>query len=659
MNKVAHNWFKLKKLLSEQGVDTQKPLFHACESNLVRNILSTGLRSKAGHGDANEQNAICFSRSLDFYNKENPALRWVWDKTGAIFIFDEREISARLKKAPYNFHFNVRKNKETYSFGDSKNMHEFEERVSVGDFCTRGETSIPAKYIKAVISTKPIKNIDIPAFLYLNNEYEVYVPEKTEDYYVGKGQDSTKKSVEDFLIAIENEDNNIVKKMLPSMSDTDLQLGLLASVETNNLFTLELLLSKGVVYREALAKSLKTSTYFSSKLLPTHMEFAEDVLDEYLSRVFDPHNIVPFLEAGVKVHRLHYTRILQRYIFKITLLLIQQMDESSKKHYVSDILSACTTLAEFKKILPVLGSITGNVFSKILKYSETLAIVKLLHSYTNTPITLSDISMLDRDISRFLATELSKSELNTSLLDACTKGKTSDVRILLAMGADPNTEHAFTTACETNTAISVFLPHIKDPSEGLYILVKNEHPTHGLMPEYGDKALVFAAKYNDVDTADKLIDLGASITYKAISVANKYKSTDFLQKFKPTLLQAVKDNDKVLVDKLAKNSEDLLPALDLALENEKFAITKILLKYVDINTVIHKVLEKYPVIAEYYIDDISPEYYPDIIETYFNTELSLSNLRNRIPAQAYKALYNRTDNPILKQELKYEIDSLL
>lgn len=158
MYKVSHSWFRLKKVLLANDIDIQKPLFHACEANLVQSILDQGLRSRAGHGDAYDKNAICFSRSLDFYTSENKALSWTWDKDGAILIFDERDLKTRLRSQPYNFHYESLEEHSKYKYKfRKKEDHEFEERYSVGDFCTSGETSIPAKYIKAIVLKKDLK----------------------------------------------------------------------------------------------------------------------------------------------------------------------------------------------------------------------------------------------------------------------------------------------------------------------------------------------------------------------------------------------------------------------------------------------------------------------------------------------------------------------
>lgn len=192
MNKVAHNWFKLKKLLSEQGVDIQKPLFHACEISSALGIVSGGFKSKAGHGDANKKNAICFSRSLDFYNTKNFALDYIWEKQDAIFILEEHDVKARLKSKAYNWHYEAAPDfkKKLYTFNNKK-LHEFEERITTGEFCST-ETNIPPKYIKAIIVNSYLKYFksiekytDVPILLYKDNTYinPKLIPYSDEDTF--------------------------------------------------------------------------------------------------------------------------------------------------------------------------------------------------------------------------------------------------------------------------------------------------------------------------------------------------------------------------------------------------------------------------------------------------------------------------------------------
>lgn len=147
------NWFVLKKELAKNNIFIQKPLFHATRYAQAKLILEQGLRAKAtSASEASESNAVCFSRSLDYYY-DHVGIEFGWEFTDVIFIFDEKEIKHRLKLKPYNFYYEELSEENIFEKG--KTLFEYEERA----FCTTGETVVPAKYIKAAITKYPLDKV--------------------------------------------------------------------------------------------------------------------------------------------------------------------------------------------------------------------------------------------------------------------------------------------------------------------------------------------------------------------------------------------------------------------------------------------------------------------------------------------------------------------
>lgn len=140
---MSHNYFTIKKML---GLNLS-PLFHATDFESAQKILSSGLKPGRSVDDLK---AISFSRSLDFYNKDNSAQSHTWNKQDVIFIFDEKEIKSRFKLVPWNYHQHMLTTNKFYRVQDfyniNKNINEFETRI----ICTK---AIPSKYIKACIVT--------------------------------------------------------------------------------------------------------------------------------------------------------------------------------------------------------------------------------------------------------------------------------------------------------------------------------------------------------------------------------------------------------------------------------------------------------------------------------------------------------------------------
>lgn len=163
MQKIAHSWFALKKVLAEKGILIETPLFHGTDLEVLPSIRSSGIKP-LGHGDAGLKNSVCFSRSLDFYTEGNTALDWVWDKQSVILVLDFKEVSARLHSRPYNWHYEKLKAKDLYDV-KNKSLHEFETR-----FTSDTELIIPAKYIKACIVKKSI-DTGFPTVVYTHGAY--------------------------------------------------------------------------------------------------------------------------------------------------------------------------------------------------------------------------------------------------------------------------------------------------------------------------------------------------------------------------------------------------------------------------------------------------------------------------------------------------------
>lgn len=158
------HYSKLKSLLKEKGVVIHQPLFHG--TNRIQPILNSGLRScvNESFSDSALRNEVCVSRSLELYT--NTELDLVWNHVSFILIFEERDIRSRLKMYPVNFGVDNPKN---FEHGGNKTLFEYESRLK----SKKGETFIPAKYIKAILVNfykYPHKlDTDIPTLYFRSN----------------------------------------------------------------------------------------------------------------------------------------------------------------------------------------------------------------------------------------------------------------------------------------------------------------------------------------------------------------------------------------------------------------------------------------------------------------------------------------------------------
>lgn len=283
MLKKSH-YRNLKPVLKSLGIDIHKPLYHATYITKLKNILTQGLNSKAGYGSANETNEICFSRSLDFYNVNNKSINWHWDKQDVIIILDERELSQRFKTRPFNYYYN--KGEETYS-NEGKRDFEYETRA----WCARDITTIPAKYIKAILSQVPVKfETDIPIIYKKGDNYTLeniveepsisFYVERLRDLYRSKDIKAFKSFVQDYHVKEIPDLYNVLKNrlLISWLQNTkeyapyiEILFGTLPEEALDYVFypqDLEYVLAKsGASYEKAFARFYNTSSFEIIKYL--------------------------------------------------------------------------------------------------------------------------------------------------------------------------------------------------------------------------------------------------------------------------------------------------------------------------------------------------------------------------------------------------------
>lgn len=167
MHKKSH-LINLRKKLLENDIHVQDWLFHSTDQEVGIHILKEGLRSRHGEirSDNAAQNAICFSRSFSNSFKQD-----------LVFIFDGRDLSARLKHSAFDYFQN--------SNEIAKDSFEYEERfyseTPVEGFCVK-ELVIPQKYIKAVVF-KDAVNVS-PLFMSLCQDKGIKVFNASGSNYV-------------------------------------------------------------------------------------------------------------------------------------------------------------------------------------------------------------------------------------------------------------------------------------------------------------------------------------------------------------------------------------------------------------------------------------------------------------------------------------------
>lgn len=267
MIKKAHSWFKLRKVLEDCGISISKPLFHGTTLSKLTHIYTEGLKS-----NSLENNAICFSRSLDYYANNNLSLGWTWNKKSAILIFEERDLMSRFKSRPFNWYYLAQPDtvKEEYSFGINKSLFEFEERVYPR------ELTIPPKYIKAIIFGEYQQGYE-NAILYLNTDY--FPMDKIKDtsskeilYYLNSSHE-----VEGLLQELIHTDIDFVIKVLNHskfryLTPNMLQETLHSLSESSALYLLSRL--KGVIPTSVLISSIRRGSV-------SLVEYLLDALDIY------------------------------------------------------------------------------------------------------------------------------------------------------------------------------------------------------------------------------------------------------------------------------------------------------------------------------------------------------------------------------------------
>ena len=179
-NKIAH-WAQLKTVLADAGINIGTPLFHSTSLANAKKIVATGFKAQAGgeHNDSYWDNAVCFTRNLDFAKAE------MFGDSQAIFIMDANQLKSRFHTYSYDWH-DINKDEISQYTRKSPQHFEYEERVSVepskfktkrdmanseDGFCLMG-TVIKPSYIKAVLVHKIRESFpDIPTFYYKNNRY--------------------------------------------------------------------------------------------------------------------------------------------------------------------------------------------------------------------------------------------------------------------------------------------------------------------------------------------------------------------------------------------------------------------------------------------------------------------------------------------------------
>lgn len=189
MRKIS-NYMKVKLLLSSLGVDISKPLFHSTSLNNFKSIAKGGLRARAGGpgNDAYDDNAVCFSRNLDFLLNVN-----FFGSGQVILVYDYKELRTKFKSYPIDYYSGTTKSDLT----GKHDPYEFEERFSntpytmeksEGDeFCIR-ETVIPPKYLKAIIvksafwDKNPYFFINTGLPVILREGLSYWLPEVHSDY---------------------------------------------------------------------------------------------------------------------------------------------------------------------------------------------------------------------------------------------------------------------------------------------------------------------------------------------------------------------------------------------------------------------------------------------------------------------------------------------
>lgn len=83
--------FLLRKIIR----DVHYPMFHSTRISNARKILDSGFNSKAGRGDANADNAICFTRDLDFTNSS------IFGQV--TFVVDRQELKQKYRIYSYDW----------------------------------------------------------------------------------------------------------------------------------------------------------------------------------------------------------------------------------------------------------------------------------------------------------------------------------------------------------------------------------------------------------------------------------------------------------------------------------------------------------------------------------------------------------------------------
>lgn len=280
---MKHNWFKVKAELAANGINISKPLFHASKIQHFNSIITEGLKSK--------NQTLCFSRSLDLYTPGNASLNLSWADPDFILIFNEQDIRYRLKLDPYNYFFSICVNKGDFEFGLNKGSHEFEERIS-------GNISIPAKYIKAIISNDFL-DTDIPVIRFnknkyymLNNgtdlsKYQKIDPTKPNEYLrvkklIEKGLNVKDKYLAEVTSAVKNKQISLAYLLLKHGAAYD-EKTLYAALDTDTSLILNFCLENGGF------KNLEYALYHTvnTKHIENILSYMKSISDLGMRKVFE------------------------------------------------------------------------------------------------------------------------------------------------------------------------------------------------------------------------------------------------------------------------------------------------------------------------------------------------------------------------------------
>ena len=156
-------YFSLKHLLPA-GIE--HPVFHSTSFTNAEKILSEGFKARAGgtHNDAYHDNSVCFSRDLCFSEKDQ------FGGGQVIFVLDLNKLKHKFKTYStdwYSRNIDPRVKQDPRpieEYTKKHDRHEYEERASVSPKYVRDaeepETTVPAKYIEAVIVKQSDKSFE-------------------------------------------------------------------------------------------------------------------------------------------------------------------------------------------------------------------------------------------------------------------------------------------------------------------------------------------------------------------------------------------------------------------------------------------------------------------------------------------------------------------